>query len=195
MARPLALTSPRGQREGALTPRQPGRATDARRAASGPPRPGASRAAWRPALPDRSLAILLRLREVAVVEAHAALARALTDEQDARAAEAEQADAIIREVASVAEAGGDGLVVEALAGWLAQARHRQARAGERRAAAEAAAAEARRALAAARGEAAAIRTLIERRAAEARAAAEKRAAEDLLEIILNRAATSPDRDG
>jgi flagellar biosynthesis chaperone FliJ len=138
---------------------------------------------WRLTLAKGTLATLVKLRRLAVEEAQRGLARALAAEEDVAKEETALAEAIEHEIAAAAHA--DPLIIGAsLHGWLAQAKRRQAEAGNRRAEAQAATETARQAIAEARTAEKQIQTLVDRRAAEARAEAEKRAQADLLEIIL-----------
>ncbi len=141
---------------------------------------------------QRSLATLLKVRRAAVIDARAALVRALAVEDAAATGEAACSNAIQEQLKAASAEGADDAVVAALATWLTHARKRQGAARERRHAAEAATATVRAALVAARVAEAVIDELIKTRAAAARLEAERRAETERLEDIAARPARTPD---
>jgi hypothetical protein len=137
-------------------------------------------------VPDRSLAIILKMRRGVVANARAALTNALTIEESASAAETVVTDTIRREIKAALYENVDDAAVEALAIWLPRARLHQRAALERRYAAEAETARARAVLAAARSAGAVVEGLIEVSTAQSVLDAERRSLLDQSENLFPR---------
>jgi flagellar export protein FliJ len=135
-----------------------------------------------------ALQTLLRLRRLAMDQAHHGLAESLLQEAEASEAAREIAANIDRETDTVCRLAGDDRIVDNFAAWLRRTRVEQDAAARALLAAETRSQEARAVLAAGRAGVETVEALIEQRKAEREAAAERQEQKVLDEVGRSRPA-------